>query len=199
MPKFRKKPVVIEAFRLGERGQPTPAPAWFGSPEPSSITDEGIIIHTLEGDHLARWGDWIIKSVKGEFYPCEPDIFEAAYDLVTSANIPAGDNSISLSRRILELENAIRKHRDQRGDDRCWMDDNDLYSVLPEGKDNHDTRLPPADVMLENCKRFIRCRHNPSEEPYMSDLERIGRLQAENARLSARADDAEGRIGNAMA
>ncbi len=80
MPSYRKKPVVVKAFRLGEKGQPTPAPAWFGSPHPSSITEEGILIPTLEGDMLARWGDWIIKGVKGEIYPCKPDIFAATYD-----------------------------------------------------------------------------------------------------------------------
>jgi hypothetical protein len=82
MPKFRKKPVIIEAFRLGERGQPTPAPSWFGSPNPKDITDQGITIHTLEGDMLARWGDWVIKGIGGELYPCKPDIFAATYELV---------------------------------------------------------------------------------------------------------------------
>jgi len=78
--KFRKKPIVIEAFRLGERGKPTPAPAWFGSPPKEFVTDDGILIPTLEGNMLARWGDWIIKGVKGEMYPCKPDIFEATYE-----------------------------------------------------------------------------------------------------------------------
>ena len=40
----------------------------------------GLVIPTLEGDHLAEPGDWIIKGVKGEFYPCKPDIFAATYD-----------------------------------------------------------------------------------------------------------------------
>lgn len=83
MPRFRKKPVEIDAFRLGQNGQPTPAPAWFGSPDPSSITENGIIIHTLEGGMLARWGDWIIKGVNGELYPCRDDIFRKTYELVS--------------------------------------------------------------------------------------------------------------------
>lgn len=37
-------------------------------------------IHTLEGDHVCSEGDFIIKGVKGEFYPCKPDIFEATYE-----------------------------------------------------------------------------------------------------------------------
>jgi len=44
---------------------------------------EGLIIHTLEGDHLAKVGDCIIKGVRGEFYPCKSDIFEQTYDIVS--------------------------------------------------------------------------------------------------------------------
>lgn len=82
MPLFRKKPVAVEAFRLGVKNQPTPAPDWFPSPAAEDITEDGIVIHTLEGDHLARWGDWIIKGVHGELYPCKPEIFEKTYELV---------------------------------------------------------------------------------------------------------------------
>lgn len=42
--------------------------------------DPDLIIHTLEGDHHAAVGDWIIRGVKGEFYPCKPDIFKQTYD-----------------------------------------------------------------------------------------------------------------------
>lgn len=41
--------------------------------------DPDLVIHTLEGDHHASVGDWIIRGVKGEFYPCKPDIFEQTY------------------------------------------------------------------------------------------------------------------------
>lgn len=80
MPAYRKKPIVVEAFRLGQKGQPTPAPAWFGSPDPSAITDDGLIISTREGNLLARWGDWIIRGTKGELYPCKPEIFAEIYE-----------------------------------------------------------------------------------------------------------------------
>lgn len=62
-------------------------------------------------------------------------------------------------RMVAELAKAIRLHRDQRGDDRCWMDDELLYKSLPEGY------TPPArdsSVELKNCERFIACRHNPA-------------------------------------
>lgn len=75
--KFRKKPVVIEARQYTRNGLEAEQVAqWCGGKQ----TNEGCIIHTLEGDHLANYGDWIIQGVKGEFYPCKPDIFQATYD-----------------------------------------------------------------------------------------------------------------------
>lgn len=88
--------------------------------------------------------------------------------------------------RIAELEAAIRKHRDQRGDDRCWLDDEELYRTLPEGY------TPPARdcaVELENCEQFIRNRKNPateyvSPERRIEELEqRIDRLENDNPRI----------------
>jgi hypothetical protein len=46
------------------------------------VKEEGLKIFTLEGSHLATIGDWIIKGVKGEFYPCKPDIFDQTYLIV---------------------------------------------------------------------------------------------------------------------
>ena len=42
-----------------------------------------LVIHTLEGDHHANPGDYIIKGIHGEFYPCKPDIFEKTYDIIS--------------------------------------------------------------------------------------------------------------------
>lgn len=85
---YRKKPIVIEAMR------------WDGSGEVLSwISDEGkmeasasfktehptLIIHTLEGDMQADYGDYIIKGIQDEFYPCKPEIFEASYEEVSNA------------------------------------------------------------------------------------------------------------------
>jgi hypothetical protein len=75
--KFRKKPVVIEARRYTRNGLEAEAvAAWCSGVQ----TDDGLEIETLEGTHLARYGDWIIKGVQGEFYPCKPDIFAATYE-----------------------------------------------------------------------------------------------------------------------
>ena len=77
MSMFRKKPVVIEARRYSRNGLEAEEVAkWCGGMQ----TDDGCVIRTLEGDMLADYGDWIIKGVKGEFYPCKPDIFAATYE-----------------------------------------------------------------------------------------------------------------------
>lgn len=68
--------------------------------------------------------------------------------------------------RIKELEAAIRKHRDQKGDDRCWLDDEELYNLLPEG---FDSRQLSPEIMLKNCAKFVASRHNPSL-PYLPNL-----------------------------
>jgi hypothetical protein len=77
--KFRKKPVVIEAtqwFKVGDHPEVT---VFFRhDPEGKGLG----WIKTLEGGHIVTPGDWIITGVKGEHYPCKPDIFEATYEVV---------------------------------------------------------------------------------------------------------------------
>ena len=87
--KYRKKPVVIEAFQLPEQGNRNENNMddfhrWSEDNgfNYDSDRDEGLVVHTLEGDHRANPSDWIIKGVKGEFYPCKPDIFEQTYEKV---------------------------------------------------------------------------------------------------------------------
>jgi hypothetical protein len=80
MPKFRKKPVVIEAHLWhGGWEDARPIIDWIGKGGFWS-DDDTIRIQTLEGEMTAQPGDFIIKGVKGEFYPCKPDIFAATYD-----------------------------------------------------------------------------------------------------------------------
>ncbi len=80
MPKFRKKPVVIEARQYtGMNG--SALLGWVGGSElEEDFLGDYIEIHTLEGTMRADKNDWIIKGVKGEFYPCKPDIFAATYE-----------------------------------------------------------------------------------------------------------------------
>ena len=83
MPKFRKKPVVIEAIQITDMTTTQEVKAFapnvvchFEANVPS------VEIETLEGIMQARVGDWIIKGVAGEYYPCKPEIFAATYEAV---------------------------------------------------------------------------------------------------------------------
>lgn len=82
---FRKKPVVIEAVQYqggGNFADPL-LPSWIWEALESGVVfnrQGDLIIKTLEGEHLASPGDWIIRGVKGELYPCKPDIFAATYE-----------------------------------------------------------------------------------------------------------------------
>jgi len=84
--KYRKKPVVVDAWRYEAKTfiQAKMFIEKIGADKVARVGamngKAGIIIHTLEGDHLAEWGDYIIKGVAGEFYPCKADIFEATYE-----------------------------------------------------------------------------------------------------------------------
>lgn len=86
MPKFRKKPVVIEAVQFtGKNYDEIFVWAHKGvHPAANSVVREnpvGLDVVTLEGTMFAAPDDWIIRGVKGEFYPCKPDIFEMTYEL----------------------------------------------------------------------------------------------------------------------
>lgn len=81
--KYRKKPVVINAVQIIEGNDQAILAFMEETSCPFEITDKyTVLIHTLEGDMTANPGDWIIQGVKGEFYPCKPDIFEATYEPV---------------------------------------------------------------------------------------------------------------------
>lgn len=87
MPMFRKKPVQIEARQfVGGKGHKALL-NWINEHAKErafAVTDRGrvdfLVIPTLEGEHRANIGDWIIKGVAGEFYTCKPEIFEATYE-----------------------------------------------------------------------------------------------------------------------
>ena len=78
--KYRKKPVVIEAFQLKLDSNHREIAKWCNGAWFDMGGQCGIKINTLEGEMVARIGDYIIRGIKGEFYPCKPDIFEQSYD-----------------------------------------------------------------------------------------------------------------------
>lgn len=91
MGKYRKLPVVIEARRVDaldyEEAQEIMAWCEGYIPREGYLSDalkvnELFVIDTLEGGMMVSHGDYVIKGIKGEFYPCKPDIFEASYEKV---------------------------------------------------------------------------------------------------------------------
>ena len=93
MPMFRKKPVVIEAMQFTGKMAGAEILEWSDfSVVLMGRADRPLIeITTLEGTMLADIGDWIIKGVKGEFYPCKPDIFAATYEPAEEARNSQSD------------------------------------------------------------------------------------------------------------
>ena len=99
MSAFRKKPVEVEAWPVDDINRAFATDHWAGLPDcirdaydtggwvPGCLKDgvgpeRGIYIPTLEGSMFGAPGDWIIRGVQGEFYPCSPDIFEQTYEAV---------------------------------------------------------------------------------------------------------------------
>lgn len=128
MLKFRKRPVVIEAFQMTKerRWDNSEWPEWLNRawnaehgegamwPDPDAPIREGnksadrLVLGTLEGVHRISWGDYIIQGVKGELYPCKPDIFEQTYEAVDGdcdANDKAfADLAVELSDMIQRVD-----------------------------------------------------------------------------------------------
>lgn len=94
MAKYKKKPVVINAFKwTGDQYQEEDpiwiidaikkGTVWFeNNKDEDGLNVLTMVIKTLEGNHIANRGDYIIQGVKGEIYPCKPDIFEMTYEKV---------------------------------------------------------------------------------------------------------------------
>ncbi len=91
MGRYRKKPIVIDAVQYAGHGSvhgsANDIPEWFfeafedGTLVPTNGADP-LRVTTMEGDIVVSPGDWVIRGVKGELYPCKPDIFEETYEAV---------------------------------------------------------------------------------------------------------------------
>lgn len=145
MAKFRKKPVVIEAWQytgnnsylfqsLSDNIKESPVL----EPAENNPTGEYLQISTLEGVMIAIVGDWIIKGVNGEFYPCKPDIFEKTYEPVETEkyiNIQDQDSHWyyipkSMKEDFLKME--------EEGEKDEWEEFNEKYSDYRTGGGPHE-------------------------------------------------------------
>lgn len=113
---------------------------------------------------------------RGGFGWCEMDEFHPKWREEVS-------EIMALRAELEKLREAVKKHHDQRADDRCFLDDAELYAAA--GLESADVRVGDKDAMLENCKRFLaqRCEGGG---PWKSYAE----LEAENAHLRASLDAA---------
>lgn len=97
--------------------------------------------------------------------------------------IDVGEAFLEQCKRIEELENAIRNHRDQKADDRCWLDDQELYKVLNDGYLGDNT-VGDKKAMLKNCERYLENRCSYGNWRTYAELEaENNRLREENERL----------------
>jgi hypothetical protein len=108
------------------------------------------------------------------------------YDMVRDLQARLEDREA----KIEALQAAVRRHRDERGDDRCWMDDERLYDeALPEGCQDRgnrvDRRLHCPEEMMRHCQQFIVSRQ-PDGQPYVSPQREIDRLRAALERIACR-------------
>ena len=94
---YRKKPVIIEAFRWTGGADQSEDPEWIAEAVKNGTVffgvnkhgeTGGLMIETLEGAMKASPGDYVIKGINGEIYPCKPDIFEKTYELVLQGTAP---------------------------------------------------------------------------------------------------------------
>ncbi len=127
MAQFRKKPVVIEAWQNVDN---SPFPAWVDEADSGREPGGVILIETLEGTMRAQGGDWLIKGVNGEVYPCKPDIFEKTYEAVTEGTQDAAWQSHFTERELKEIAYCQLYQRD-----------------FAHGTDGHNIRLIVAKLV----------------------------------------------------
>jgi len=130
--KFREKPVVIEAFQLPPNiveDASEELVSFLAESEFDIWTEGGVVrINTLEGVMIGNPGDWIIRGVAGEYYPCKPDIFEATYEPVEELTSTITDEDVE--RGVA----AWVKPKGYPTDTKRWI--RDVLTAYVEGKDN---------------------------------------------------------------
>lgn len=166
MKKYRKRPVVIEAMRLTE--------AVFEAEHPSKLHIDTIIydpinkcaiINTLEGQMTASLGDWIIKGISGELYPCKDDIFKKTYEKVnTDECIDSGDVEEEGS-LLKDIKMAINSRSAENGSD---TPDFILAEYLMACLEAFDRHVIKRDMWYGRTSEGCVCK-SKSEQPIRKD------------------------------
>ena len=82
MPMFRKKPIVIEAWKWDGNEAVDTRPDWVQSGDYQTTADRELVVPTRSGVRYASPGDWIIRDAMGGIYPCKPHIFHEGYEVI---------------------------------------------------------------------------------------------------------------------
>jgi len=129
------------------------------------------------------------------------DLTRLAYTLEAARWMTAPVTCRDAAAEIERLRNAIRAHRDERGDDRCWIDDLRLYASLGDGGiDGSKLRLPPKADFLGSCERYWECRQDPltrGTARLPGDMT-IAQLTCEVERLRAENEELRADLGNSV-
>ena len=155
MQKFVKKPVVIEAYQFDGniRSIDNFPISEVGKFKVSSENGQYCLtIPTLEGDMKALPGDWIIKGVNGEYYPCKPDVFEKSYNVVEDNNgiLSEGEKRVRTTFNVLSLETVdIAKQLMAEAINLLSRDQNDVASYYYDNINTTQYRELSADYQRE--------------------------------------------------
>ena len=155
MQKFVKKPVVIEAYQFDGniRSIDNFPISEVGKFKVSSENGQYCLtIPTLEGDMKALPGDWIIKGVNGEYYPCKPDVFEKSYNVVEDNNgiLSEGEKRVRTTFNVLSLETVdIAKQLMAEAINLLSRDQNDVASYYYDNCNTTQYRELSADYQRE--------------------------------------------------
>ena len=154
MQKFVKKPIVIEAIQYNGANI-TEIESFVGAKLPSvwlSVEDTQLKIPTLEGDMKVSKGDYVIKGIKGEFYPCKPDIFKSTYNVVEDNNgiLSEGEKRIRTTFNVLSLETVdIAKQLMAEAINLLSRDQNDVASYYYDSINTSQYRELSGDYQRE--------------------------------------------------
>lgn len=182
MAKYRKKPVEIEAFQYD--GDFMNKDGYYYVPEWAVNANlEGILyfengelfVNTLEGKHHANVGDYIIKGVKGELYPCKPDIFEMTYEAVEERKECESENKEKLNKILIRCDgkdiiiNTIRNVSDiarlLEWNIRLDILTLDKKILVDEGFKNEVSIKPRAVTLIKYINDdYIKRKHNKNTE-----------------------------------
>ena len=154
MQKFVKKPVVIEAIQYNGINI-TEIESFVGAKLPTvGLSDVAtrLVLPTLEGDMKVSKGDYVIKGIKGEFYPCKPDVFKSTYNVVEDNNgiLSEGEKRVRTTFNVLSLETVdIAKQLMAEAINLLSRDQNDVASYYYDNINTTQYRELSADYQRE--------------------------------------------------